>query len=273
MKQRLVWLSVFLALTGCGFLSDSYQKVSDDFVTVMTKVNDVLESVRNASDAQSAVGKIEKLAVRVDELTLRVKKLAPPQKQIRTSDDFKARKERQQNRHKTALQRLNNNREIARILQPALMQLSRAIFDLDVVLYSYYTRSIRGSSGGPPGPTIAPAAHGSNRPTARTAAPGRPDAFQMARNARMRQLSDKHGSNRVAIVRFLELPLSVNRAKLYSDLRAAAKSQDHSMMTFPDELTILLAPVTDLQALARKIPVGKVTQIDPAARTIIVSAQ
>ena len=87
----------------------------------------------------------------------------------------------------------------------------------------------------------------------------------------MRQLADKYGSNRVAMVRIVELSPAANRAKLFDEVRASAKVQDTTMTVSPDELTVYLAPVADLKAVADRVPIGKVTRVDPAARTITVS--
>jgi hypothetical protein len=93
----------------------------------------------------------------------------------------------------------------------------------------------------------------------------------MAREARMRQLAGKYGSNRVAMVRIVDLSPAANRAKLFDEVRASAKVQDVSMSVSPDELTVFLAPVGDLQAVAGRIPYGKVMRVDAVARTITVS--
>lgn len=87
----------------------------------------------------------------------------------------------------------------------------------------------------------------------------------------MRQLADKYGSNRVAMVRIVELSPAANRARLFDEVRTSAKIQDTSMIVSPDELTVFLAPVADLQAVAGRVPFGKVTRVDSAARTITVS--
>jgi hypothetical protein len=87
----------------------------------------------------------------------------------------------------------------------------------------------------------------------------------------MRALANKYGSNRVAMVRLVDLSPAANRAKLFDEVRASAKVQDTSMTVSPDEVTVFLAPVVDLQAVAGRIPFGKVTRLDPAARTITVN--
>ena len=87
----------------------------------------------------------------------------------------------------------------------------------------------------------------------------------------MRQLADKYGSNRVAMVRIVELSPAANRAKLFDEVRTSAKVQDTTMTVSPDELTVFLAPVPDLKAVAERVPIGKVTRVDVATRTITVS--
>lgn len=270
MKQGFLWLAAatFLLVIGCGLVADKYQNVANDFLAVLSEVNDLLESVHNGTDAERAVGKIEKLAIRVDELTLRVKKLPPATKETGTLDhDFKAKRDREQNRFRDVQQRLQGKSETALVLQRPMMQFSRAVFDLDFASFDYNSRSLRAAqstSGGPPSAVSPPARTGPARPP-------RSDAFQMAREARMRQLAEKYGSNRVAMVRLVELSPAANRTKLFDAVRASAKVRDTSMTISPDELTIFLAPVNDLQVVARQIPFGKVTQLDARARTITVS--
>jgi hypothetical protein len=279
MKQILVWLAgtAIVVFTGCGLFSDSYQKVAKDFVAVLTKLNNTLDSVHSVKDAESAAAKIEKLAVRVDELTLRVKKLPPPDKQSGSLDkDITAKKEREQDRSKAIRERLKNDQEIIRALGPAMSRLSDSTFDLDMAIFSASTRALRQSSGtfgGPPGPMTPPPgpAPQGGLPRQTLSAPRSGDAFEMARQTRMRQLIEKHGSNRVAMVRIVGLPLAANKAKLYTDVRAISKFQDASMVTSPNELTVFLAPVIDLQVVAKRISFGKVTRVDPDTRTITVS--
>jgi len=272
MKQRFLWLAALLVFAGCGFRADNYPKVANDFLVVLKEVNDLLESVRSGKDAERAIGKIEQLSIRVDELTLRVKKLPPATKETATlEDDFKTKRDREYNRFRTVQQRLHSSSDTALPLQRPMMQFSKAVFDLDLAVFDYSSRSFRHSVGSPGGlsstssssaPPVRP------RPAAR---PAGPDAFELARQTRMRQLADKHGSNRVAMVRIVELSPAANRAKLFDEVRASAKVQDTSMTISPDELTVYLAPVADLKAVAGLVPFGKVTRVDPATRTITVS--
>jgi hypothetical protein len=273
MKQGFLWLAgaVFVLFTGCGLVDDNYQKVANDFLRVLKEFNDVLESVHNGKEAEGAVGKIEKLAIRVDELTLRIKKLPPSTKETGAlDDDFKKSRDREQNRFREVQQRLDSRAETALVLKRAMMQFSRAVYDLDVACYYHHGRSFRHSVGNPGGPSRAVS---SSAVPARPdpARPAAPDAFQMAREGRMRQLAGKYGSNRVAMVRLVDLSPAANRAKLFDEVRASAKVQDTSMTVSPDELTVFLAPVVDLQAVAGRVPYGKVTQVDAVARTITVS--
>jgi hypothetical protein len=262
MTQRFLWLAsaALLFVAGCGFVGDNYRKVANDFVDVLAEINDLLDSVRSARDAERSVAKVEKLAIRVDELTLRIKKLPPATKESGALDkNFTTKRDREHKRLKALQHRLDSDHAIARVLQRPMRQLSRAIFDLDFASFEYNERSFRHSldaSGIRSTPAPEPA-HG--------------DAFQMARQTRMRQLAGKYGSNRVAMVRLIDLSPAANRAKLYENIRASAKVQDTSMTISPDELTIYLAPVADLQAAASRVPFGKVTRLDPAARTITVS--
>jgi hypothetical protein len=272
MKQRCLWLAALLVLAGCGFRADNYKKVANDFLVVLREVNDLLESVRSGQDAQRAVGKIEQLSIRVDELTLRVKKLPPAMKETATlEDDFKAKRDREYNRFRTVQQRLHSSSDTAIPLQRPMMQFSKAVFDLDLAVFDYSSRSFRHSVTNPGGPSNVTA---SSTPQVRpqpAQRPAGPDAFELARRSRMRQLADKHGSNRVAMVRIVELSPAANRAKLFDEVRASAKVQDTSMTVSPDELTVFMAPVADLKAVADRVPFGKVTRIDTAARTITVS--
>jgi hypothetical protein len=271
MKQRFLWLAVLLVFAGCGFRADNYGKVANDFLVVLREVNDLLESVRSGKDAEGAVGKIEELSIRVDELTLRVKKLPPATKETGTLDDeFKTKRDREYNRFRTVQQRLHSTADTAIPLQRPMMQFSRAVFDLDLAVFNYSSRSFRHAtgSGGFSNPVSASAPPARPGPAAR---PAGPDAFEMARQTRMRQLAKQYGSNRVAMVRLVELSPAANRAKLFDEVRASAKVQDTSMVVSTDELTVFLAPVADLKAAAGRVPFGKVTQVDSAARTITVS--
>jgi len=271
MKQRFLWLAAFLVFAGCGFRTDNYGKVANDFVAVLREVNNLLESVRSGKDAEGAVEKIEKLSIRVDELTLRVKKLPPATKETGALDnDFKTRRDREYNRFRDAQQRLQGSGDTAIPLQRPMMKFSRAVFDLDVASFDYNSRSFRHAtgSGGFSNPISASNPPARPRPAAR---PAGPDAFEVARQTRMRQLAEKYGSNRVAMVRLVELSPAANRAKLFDEVRASAKVQDTSMIVSPDELTVFLAPVADLKAVAGRVPFGKVTRVDPVARTITVS--
>jgi hypothetical protein len=271
MKQRFLWLAVFLVFTGCGFRADNYGKVANDFVAVLREVNDLLESVRSGKDAERAVEKIEKLSIRVDELTLRVKKLPPATKDTGALDgDFKTRRDREYNRFRDVQQRLQGSSDTAIPLLRPMMKFNRAVFDLDVASFDYNSRSFRHATGSGGfsnrGSTSAPPTRPG--PAAR---PAGPDAFELARQTRRRQLADKYGSNRVAIVRIVDLSPAANRAKLFDEVRASAKVQDTSMTVSADELTVFLAPVADLKVVAERVPFGKVTRVDPAARTITVS--
>jgi len=272
MTKRFLWLAVLFVFAGCGFRADNYKKVANDFLAVLREVNDLLESVRSGKDAAGAAGKIEQLSIRVDELTLRVKKLPPATKETATlEDDFKTKRDREYNRFRTVQQRLHSSSDTAIPLQRPMMQFSKAVFDLDVAVFDYSSRSFRHSAGNPAGPsnvTASPAPQVRPQPAPR---PAGPDAFELARRSRMRQLADKYGSNRVAMVRIVELSPAANRAKLFDEVRASAKVQDTTMTVSPDELTVYLAPVADLKAVADRVPIGKVTRVDPAARTITVS--
>jgi len=272
MKQRCLWLAALLVFAGCGFRADNYKKVANDFLIVLKEVNDLLESVRSGKDAERAVGKIEQLSIRVDELTLRVKKLPPATKETATlEDDFKTKRDCEYNRFKTVQQRLHGSSDTAIPLQRPMMQFSKAVFDLDLAVFDYSSRSFRHSVGSPGGTSNVAA---SSAPQARpqpAQRPAGPDAFELARRSRMRQLADKHGSNRVAMVRIVELSPAANRAKLFDEVRASARVQDTSMTVSPEELTVFLAPVADLKAVAASVPFGKVTRVDAAARTITVS--
>ena len=270
MKQGFLWLAgaTFLLVAGCGLVSDNYRKVANDFLAVLSEVNDLLESVHSGTEAERAAGKMEKLAIRVDELTLRVKKLPPATKEAGTLDkDFKAKRDREQNRFRDAQQRLQGKSETALVLQRPMMQFNRAVFDLDFASFDYNSRSLRTPQSTAEGPLSAV-----SQPTpAGSARPRHSDAFQLARETRMRQLSSKYGSNRVAMVRLVDLSPAADRVKLFEEVRASAKVRDTSMTISPDELTIFLAPVNDLQVVARQVPLGKVTQLDARARTITVS--
>jgi len=271
MKHGFLWLAALLLLTGCGFRADNYPKVANDFLAVFSELNDLLETVHTGKEAEGAVGKIEKLSIRVDELTLRIKKLPPATKETGAlSDDFKKKRERENNRFRDAQARLQSKAETALVLHRPMMQFSRAVFDMDLAVFGYNDRSVRhamGSSGGFSNAAAASALPGRPRP----ARPTPPDAFQMTRETRMGQLSERYGSNRVAMVRIVELSPAANRAKLFDEVRASAKVRDTSMVVSPDELTVFLAPVGDLQVVARQLPFGKVTQVDPGARTITVN--
>lgn len=154
MKQRFLWLAALLVFAGCGFRADNYGKVANDFLIVLREVNDLLESVRSGKDAERAVGKIEQLSIRVDELTLRVKKLPPATKETATlEDDFKTKRDREYNRFRTVQQRLHSSSDTAIPLQRPMMQFSKAVFDLDVAVFDYSSRSFRQSVGGPGGPS------------------------------------------------------------------------------------------------------------------------
>ena len=271
MKQRFLWVAAFLVLAGCGFRADNYGKVANDFVAVLAEVNDLLESVRSAKDAERAVEKIEKLSIRVDELTLRIKKLPPATKETGTlDDDFKTKRDREYNRFRDVQQRLHGSADTTILLQRPMMKFSRAVFDLDMASFDYNSRSFRHATGSAGFSNPVPASVPPARPGP-AARPAGPDAFEMARQARMRQLANKYGSNRVAMVRLVELSPAANRTKLFDEVRASAKVQDTSMVVSADELTVFLAPVADLKAVAGRVPFGKVTRLDPVARTITVS--
>ena len=272
MIRRFLWLAALVVFAGCGFRADNYRKVANDFVALLSEVNDLLESVRSGKDAEGAVGKIEQLAIRVDELTLRIKKLPPGTLETSILDkDFVTRRDREYNRFRAVQQRLQGTAATAVPLQRPMMQFSRAVFDLDVATFDYNGRSFRhsvGSSGGFSS-AIASSAPPAGPGTARR--PAGPDAFELARQTRMRQLANKHGSNRVAMVRIVDLSPAANRAILFDQVRTSAKVQETSMAVSPDELTVFLAPVGDLKAVAGRVPFGKVTRLDSAARTVTVS--
>ena len=268
MTQRFFWFAALLVFVGCGFRADNYGKVANDFLSVLREVNNLLESVQSGKDAQGAVGKIEQLSIRVDELTLRVKKLPAATKETALDKDFETRRDREYNRFKAVQQRLHGTAETASPLQRPMMQFSRAVFDLDVAVFNYNSRSARHSPGGPSNASSSSAPPALPRPAAR---PAGPDAFELARQSRMRQLADKYGSNRVAMVRIVELSPAANKVKLFDEVRTSAKVQETSMAISPGELTVFLAPVADLKVVAGTVPFGKVTRVDPAARTITVS--
>ena len=271
MTQRFFWFAALLVFAGCGFRADNYGKVANDFLSVLREVNNLLESVQSGKDAQGAVGKIEQLSIRVDELTLRVKKLPPAAKETALDKDFETRRDREYNRFKAVQQRLHGGAETAIPLQRPMMQFSRAVFDLDVAVFNYNSRSARHAFAGQGGSSNATS---SSAPPARpipAARPAGPDAFELTRQSRMRQLADKYGSNRVAMVRMVDLSPAANRAMLFEQVRTSAKVQETSMAISPGELTVFLAPVADLKAVAGTIQLGKVTRVDPAARTITVS--
>ena len=272
MMQRLLWLTTLLVFAGCGFRADNYPKVANDFLVVLREVNDLLESVHNGKDAEGAVGKIEQLSIRVDELTLRVKKLPPATKATATlEDDFKTKRDREYNRFTTVQQRLHSSSDIAIPLQRPMMQFSKAVFDLDLAVFNYSSRSFRNSAGGPGGSSNAASSSAPPTRSGPAARPGSPDVFELVRQTRMRQLADKYGSNQIAMVRLVDLSPAANRAMLFDQVRTSAKVQETSMAVSPGELTVFLAPVADFKAVAGRVPFGKVTRVDPAARIITVS--
>jgi hypothetical protein len=226
--------------------------------------------VQSKKDAERAAGRIEQLAIRVDELTLRIKKLPPGTIETNLLDkDFVTRRDREYNRFRAVQQRLHLAAEPALVLQRPMMQFSRAIFDLDLATFNYNSRSIRASFGSS-GAVVSASSPAPAR-SAPAARPAGPDAFERVRQTRMRQLAEKYGSNQVAMVRIVDLSPAANRALLFDQVRKSAKAQDTSMTISPDELTVYLAPVDDLKAISGRIPFGKVTRVDAAARSVTVS--
>lgn len=268
----LLVTALLLLFPGCSS-RDSAKKISADLLSVSTKLNDILDGVHDESDAKSAVPKIEAAAKRMTAIAERLKQLPPPTEADKKAagNDLEERKahtelmKAQAERGKAIRQRLSKDTAIMKTLEPAMRSMSDALRELTLVGLDASRKLNQ-----PPPESSAPnrpGSHATGMPPA-----GSNPAFEMGRQQRLQQLIDKHGKERVAMIEINGLPPAAHPPKIMSDLKTLAKATDASMMPFASQLTVFLAPVSDLKDLAKQIKLGKVTGTDLDKRLITVLA-
>ncbi|MFC1596641.1 hypothetical protein ACFL5Q_01660 [Planctomycetota bacterium] len=91
-------------------------------------------------------------------------------------------------------------------------------------------------------------------------------------DARLQQFIDRFGADKVVTVKVQNVS-SAGFSQATQGVLTAAGVQSHSASHTGSQATIVVAPVDDVEALAAKLDIGKVTNVDAAKRTITVDAE
>lgn len=102
--------------------------------------------------------------------------------------------------------------------------------------------------------------------------PGFPGSGPPDLDAQRQKLIDRYGADKVVTIRVQNVPAGSFR-EVSDKVRAAADAEGQIAQSSGSLTTITLAPVDDVEALAAKLDVGKVTEVDSERRTITVDAQ
>jgi hypothetical protein len=102
--------------------------------------------------------------------------------------------------------------------------------------------------------------------------PGFPGSGPPDLDAQRQKLIDRYGADKAVTIRVQNVPAGSLR-EVSDKVRAAADAEGQIAQSSGSLTTITLAPVDDVEALAAKLDVGTVTQVDPERRTITVDAQ
>ncbi len=132
-------------------------------------------------------------------------------------------------------------------------------------------RGIPGPGFGPPmRPSADPSSAGA--PPSGARGPGFLGSGPPDLDAQRRKLIDRYGADKVVTITVHNVPADGLR-EVSDKVRAAADAEGQIARSSGSLTTITVAPVDDVEALAAKLDVGKVTEVDPERRTITVDAQ
>lgn len=275
--RGLAWLWLALALSGCGdpytvgggessgggssSAKYTHSQFAADSVDNTTQFVDALETVTDKRSAESAASKIKGLADRLRTIAGRAKgmkaKLSDEERtQIQAT--FREKFAEQQKRMEEQVIRLRQIPEVKAALDEAIKSYLDAI--QSVQLAGLDRKLADGPEYGPDSGSGGPAS-GSGQP--RPAPANGPPQPQ--------QLVSQFGADRVVTVTVQNVPLDRTGEVAFS-VRQSAGVQSMTAKGQGTVLTVVVAPVDDIEALASKLTIGRVTGIDKSSRTITVDA-